>query len=499
MGVYYLFRYLALKYPDCLINIKGDYNTAKIDLKVDWLELDMNALFHLVAGNLYYPIQKSLRHKKKTPPYNEKELFAAIGARIEQLRKITNPVKGIYLAVDGCSGLSKQKQQRSRRFKSASTVDSNWNSNNISVATTFMYNLSKYLEEFININLKINNDWKNLEIIYSSYMCPGEGEHKNLHHMSSNPSNTFVEVSPDADLIFLSMSITSNTNSKIYIFRENIYEDINADFFLVDVLKLQQSLLQELTLTKTISLTYRVNDFILFCFMLGNDFVPNIPTLYIPLNGIENIFNSYIKTTQNDKYITEEINNMYYINRPVFKEFLKNIPDDTSILNDYYTKHFGDIEIIDIVTEYLKGLTFVLNYYLKEIPSWEYYYPFHYAPLIKDIYKYIDDIDIYFTFDKGEPLSSLEQLLCILPSSSSYLLPKPLQAFSSSDNSIIIDMFPKTFEIDEEGKKNKYEGVVLLPNVDINRVRTAFNFIKHELTKEELERNKIGKEITYRN
>ena len=47
-------------------------------------------------------------------------------------------------------------------------------------------------------------------------------------------------VSPDADLIFLAMA-THNPN--VWIFRENIFDDIPGDFFLVEIEKFKNCML----------------------------------------------------------------------------------------------------------------------------------------------------------------------------------------------------------------------------------------------------------------
>ena len=61
---------------------------------------------------------------------------------------------------------------------------------------------------------------------------------------------------------------------------------------------------------------------------------------------------------------------------------------------DYYLKKFNinidNSEEIDVICdEYLRGMTFVINYYLIGMPTYDWYYPYHYAPLLSDIYNYL--------------------------------------------------------------------------------------------------------------
>ena len=71
--------------------------------------------------------------------------------------------------------------------------------------------------------MKLNTDdnWKNLEIIFSNEKVPGEGEHKIINYIRKNAkeSESFCIHGLDADLIMLGMSLNKND---IFIFREQI-------------------------------------------------------------------------------------------------------------------------------------------------------------------------------------------------------------------------------------------------------------------------------------
>ena len=59
----------------------------------------------------------------------------------------------------------------------------------------------------------------------------------------------------------------------------------------------------------------------------------------------------------------------------------------------------------DIRRAYLEGLCWVFSYYYESVPSWDWYYPYHYAPLAVDLLKFGED---GFKFDIGEPYKPIE-------------------------------------------------------------------------------------------
>jgi hypothetical protein len=92
-------------------------------------------------------------------------------------------------------------------------------------------------------------------------------------------------------------------------------------------------------------------------------------------------------------------------------------------LDKYYflfntTNKFKDNEIDKkiIVKEYLKGLSWLVNYYFKSINDEYWYYRFHDSPSIKDIYNFFNNESLNFKFrDVLLNISTIEQLLYISP------------------------------------------------------------------------------------
>ena len=71
---------------------------------------------------------------------------------------------------------------------------------------------------------------------------------------------------------------------------------------------------------------------------------------------------------------------------------------------------------------YVQGLCWVLKYYYQGCPSWQWFYPFHYAPFASDLVN-IDNYSI--SFELSQPFNPVQQLLAVFPSESAHALPAP--------------------------------------------------------------------------
>jgi len=59
------------------------------------------------------------------------------------------------------------------------------------------------------------------------------------------------------------------------------------------------------------------------------------------------------------------------------------------------------------------------------------------------------------TFDLGEPFLPVQQLMAVLPPSSSWALPQPYRWLMLSEESPIAKYYPLDFKVDRDGKKNR--------------------------------------------
>jgi len=176
--------------------------------------------------------------------------------------------------------------------------------------------------------------------------------------------------------------------------------------------------------------------------------------------------------------------------------------DDQDVKGRYYYDKFGftpyDVDKHKALRKsYVEGLVWNLKYYYEGCVSWEWYYPYHYGPMISDLVD-LDDIleEISFEGRMGEPLNPFEQLLACLPPSHSKLLPKPFRPLMTDPNSPIVDFYPRSFTIDMNGKRWPWEAAVLLPFIDSSRLLEAVHTVDtSSLTEEEKRRNTRGEAL----
>ncbi|KAJ5682559.1 5'-3' exoribonuclease 2 [Penicillium macrosclerotiorum] len=180
-----------------------------------------------------------------------------------------------------------------------------------------------------------------------------------------------------------------------------------------------------------------------------------------------------------------------------------DLPPDTVKLwepgyaDRYYEQKFGvdpeDHEFRHKVGRaYAEGLAWVLLYYFQGCPSWDWYYPYHYAPFAAD---FVDIGDMETKFEKGKPFKPFEQLMGVLPASSNHALPEIFHDLMSNPESEIIDFYPEDFALDLNGKKFAWQGVILLPFIDEKRLLAAMEKKYPLLTEDERSRNTHGKEV----
>ncbi|CAH8872099.1 unnamed protein product [Trichobilharzia szidati] len=163
----------------------------------------------------------------------------------------------------------------------------------------------------------------------------------------------------------------------------------------------------------------------------------------------------------------------------------------------YYQSKFG-VDPADapefctkVGQEYALGLCWVLAYYYQGCASWDWYFPYHYAPFASDFCK-IEELNVDFTKEKTKPFRPLEQLMGVFPADSRSHVPPAWQDLMTDPESPIIDFYPTNFKVDLNGKRFAWMGVALLPFVDEVRLLKALDARRDRLTKEEVDRNVRG-------
>lgn len=148
-----------------------------------------------------------------------------------------------------------------------------------------------------------------------------------------------------------------------------------------------------------------------------------------------------------------------------------------------------------VANAYIEGLCWVLAYYYTGCASWNWYYPYHFAPFAADMTQIAQNFNISFTL--GCPFRPFEQLMAVLPADSAALVPAPFRSLMTDPHSPIADFYPADFEIDLNGKRNAWNGVVLLPFIDEHRLLSTIQTVYDLISPEEVQRNTRGSEYLY--
>jgi len=236
---------------------------------------------------------------------NEDVMIQTILSDINKLSQLTGATF-IYIAIDGPAPKAKMMQQRTRRLKSV-LEEKVWDTNAITPGTKFMDRLNDELHKIYD---------SNKHIVISDSLEPGEGEHKILQYLKQhkavlkNKKNCIYGL--DADLIML--ALVSGINN-IVLLRERTsfnIEQMDAEYLYLKI----DALGKEITcsfpgLTKQTV----INDYIFICFLLGNDFVKNSPSLNLRYNGLYHLTDAY-------KQCQEKHANKFYLINPKTKGLL---------------------------------------------------------------------------------------------------------------------------------------------------------------------------------
>ena len=161
----------------------------------------------------------------------------------------------------------------------------------------------------------------------------------------------------------------------------------------------------------------------------------------------------------------------------------------------------GLMKIAELIKKYIEGIQFVLLYYYEGCPSWSWFYPYYYAPMISDVYEYLKFMNQmnmgHFEFQLGTPFPAFKQLLLIMPQGSIDLLPTEYGHLITNVDSILrnpIDYYPTEFEIDPNDAYFESEFIAILPFLEDDLLEKAFASVDRSLMSEEVkERCMIGK------
>lgn len=511
MGIKYFYKYLTEKYSSCVSPSPGRV--------INHLAIDLNVIFHnSIRKTTGLDAPKRFLTPRPPKKVSNNILFDNICRDIEKVILEVKPTKSVILCIDGVAGFAKMFQQRQRRFRYATSKDKEiFDTCNISPGTEFMNNLSKVIDFFI--RKKTNNELSHLKFIFSNEKVPGEGEHKIMNYIRLHgvKNESYCISSVDADLVMLCLATYL---PHIYIHRPSFQTTYINVGLLADILI--SELYFEGCDTNRI-----IDDFICMCFLVGNDFLPNIPTLEIKTGAISCFMSVYGSICSKyghfiNKDLSLNINTFLQLITLLAekeKEGLEEnkdriFPDpllieSTTIFTTeekqvysfdldkykklYYEKKLkGDIN--HICSKYIQGIKWIIQYYKKGIPDWTWFYPYYYSPFLSDMVKVIKDGFVFHPFDlTTTPIPPYLQLLYILPPQSAKLLPEPLTEIFKDEKD-----YPLKVEIDLDGKQYEWEGLVLLPFLNLKKISGLYyNYIR-KVEKNKLKRNIKGKNFIYK-
>ncbi|ARF09874.1 XRN 5'-3' exonuclease [Indivirus ILV1] len=577
MGVPGFFAWLLKKHK------KSNIISNNLKTSVNVLYIDANCLIHPQCFKVLHFYNDTLDIEKL-----EKKMFKRILNYVDYLIGYVNPTEEVYISIDGVAPAAKMTQQRKRRYKTI--IDNEiygkikkkygkestniWSNTAITPGTVFM---EKLHQEFLKY-IKQNRTGLKIKYTYSSYHTIGEGEHKILQDIKykSNQDKTYVIYGLDADLIFLALASQKNN---IFLLREEMYlkkdnnekekiidivTDVSEDLNFVSMDETKKSIncqirefissQKESKIDEKIDFT---NDFIVLCYFLGNDFLPNLPSIEIKNDGIDFLLDNYSKVYltlgcgityfSSDNIL--EINNIflglffenlakyedYYfkVKYPKWVDMIKNrfppsddpyekeiwevdtmrrfkIHDPIKLGHDepelwkfrFYEYYYGVVSyqkehISEMCYEYIKGLVWNTKYYFEKCSSWSWYYKYAHAPFVSDLSKYFKNNDISLQkiiINNENLISPFIQLLAVLPSNYSNLLPSKYGHLMTNSKSPIIDIYPTSFVTDMLYKDSFHKCIPILPNINIDRIINAVKEI--ELNNSEKERNIISDNFT---
>jgi 5'-3' exonuclease len=543
MGIKHFFIWFKKNFNNNITKLEINKKFSDINVDIDNLMIDMNGLFHNSTQKIFeygnFKPNKRLLGKSNLQRLNfmekQKNVFEDICKNIDHIFNIVNPKKRIILCVDGSAPLTKQNQQRQRRFRSAIESDKNcciFDSNSLTPGTKFMDHLTKYIDWYIRKKISEDENWRNIEVIFSNEKVPGEGEHKLINYIRryGDKNQSYCVHGLDADLIMLCLGTGFE---KMYILRDELC-DKSYQYNVIDIGLSRNDISKMLKWTDESKYVFSginsIYDFIFMCFTVGNDFLPHIPGIEIILGGIDFMIDIYKTVGENYGHLTISNNNTIRFNKKNLAIFLstisqyekeifeqklqegkKYIPDKIlnnssthkgekwevnieSYRNEYYNNHFQEDDLERVCHEYLDGMKWVLSYYIYGVPDWKWRYNHHYAPFSVTLAKYLKTYK-FSEYPKTCPISPFIQLLCVLPPKSSRLLPKPLDDIL---NNKLHKYCPEKVEIDYDGKRHEWEGIVKLPMIDYDTVKKEYDIYIENVNENEKKRNKIGKSLIYK-
>lgn len=544
MGIAHFFKWFRTTFNMNISYLTKGQILTDTGVVIDTLMLDMNGLYHTAAQKAfeYGEFKPNPRMLNPFPrpviPKEEREqmLYEIVCTMVSTIMSTVRPAKRVVLCVDGPAPRSKQNQQRQRRFRAASEKTQEeldtFDSNCITPGTKFMDRLSRHIDNFIKNKIQTSPEWQKIEVVFSDEKAPGEGEHKLMNYirLHGNIEEKYCIVGADADLIMLTLA-TKMPN--FYLLRPDMYSHTN-EYFVINIGGVAKTMARVMEWKGDSFNAERViDDFVLMCFLAGNDFLPHSPTIEIIEGGITTLIDVYKKVCTQYGHLTHRVNGASWFLPVAFREFLRELSTYEKITLEkklerggFHSDHILELHAVkngpryrldidayrkdysaasfdkfgtsekQVCHEYLEGLQWVLYYYTKGVYNWRWCYPYHYAPFAFHLCQHVQSFKMP-AHTTTIPYLPFQQLLFVLPPRSARLLPEPLNKLLTDEDSALKPFCPEKLIIDLAGKRNDWEGVVLIPLIDPDIVQKEYSLLKKQLSDEALKRNRVGQTFVY--
>jgi 5'-3' exoribonuclease 1 len=530
MGIPFFAKSITRKYPGIIVpKLPSAAGCAR-------LYLDLNCAIHQCAAKLL-------------PSFRSKSDYEAgvVRGTIDYIHKIVSfvpPAELLFIAIDGIPPRAKMVQQRSRRFVSAWRKDvlkaragvvTPWDNSSITPGTPFMQAVCEGLKaQFVGQKERYPFD-----IVLSDSNSPGEGEAKIMAHIRANGSDPVgtngnggtnegagvdVVYGLDADLIMLSLAARDR---EIFLLREPAQYDVrntNAAFLFFDIGCLYRSIEKEYGAS-------RVRDYVVLCFILGNDFLPPLGYLKIRCQGIDIVMKAYAAAVGDSKeFLVTDAG----INYGVLLKVLEHLKDAEDMQMQYAEKDYYDFQarirapsqaarveaeldnypsmhkapslkpeksgwrltyyhdlfktsdladVNDICANYLEAIEWTYQYYFEACVSQDWHYKYDYSPTVLDLHNYlmtlVTEHDNVGSLLRNQARSRFPpvtydtdlQLLMVLPPASQDLVKPELRKIMTDVGLGCTHMYPSAFKIGTYLKTYLWECHPKLPPVEAEKLR----------------------------
>jgi 5'-3' exonuclease len=359
------------------------------------------------------------------------------------------------------------------------------------------------------------------------------------NNMDAANEHNIIIYGLDADLIGLSLSLHMKN---CYLLREanefgNFASVHNGRTYLyMDIDSLQVAIVDHFkTYTGDIPIEKYdrlIDDYIFLCMILGNDFMPKIHWFSLKEGGYDKLLSAYFQIHNHTEHYlvdthsmtinTEMLSDIWFIiktqehsmvcelfekrkkqriytnnemtereKQQAFTDFYplqhlyveKDInPYKDGWQNRYYKTCINMMRTTEntanIANIYLKTLVWNFLYYFDDCPSWDWYYPYAYAPLMSDIY---DELSKYkninpmsnkvFTFNKSEPIDAQTLLLMVLPLASKKYMAIDIQRKLDDEKCPMRIYFPKKYGINVAFHRYYHECTPIIYKMELLKVK----------------------------